>query len=168
MSDDRQFFKSQIGMHEPWATARQTPLSHSFCQWVVAGNEDVVVSDAREHPARNNLAISELGVVAYAGMPIFGDSDQPLGSFCAIDLKPREWSDGELATLLELSNVANAYVATAAGLPSAHEAAKTGLMSCATVLVRDTERVGENQRVELVRIVDQLSRQLTQSDGTAQ
>jgi hypothetical protein len=32
---DRQFFKSSIGLQEPWASKRQTPLSHSFCQHVV-------------------------------------------------------------------------------------------------------------------------------------
>jgi hypothetical protein len=33
---DRQFFKSALGLPEPWATRRETPLSHSFCQHVVA------------------------------------------------------------------------------------------------------------------------------------
>src|SRR3954454_8796989 len=47
---DRQFFKSQTGLAEPWASARQTPLTHSFCQHVVATGEPLVVSDARVHP----------------------------------------------------------------------------------------------------------------------
>src|SRR5262245_3464148 len=29
---DRQFFKSSIGLPEPWASLRQTPLTHSFCK----------------------------------------------------------------------------------------------------------------------------------------
>ena len=33
---DRQFFKSAVGLPEPWAARRETPLSHSFCQHVVA------------------------------------------------------------------------------------------------------------------------------------
>jgi CheY-like chemotaxis protein len=32
---DRQFFKSCVGLPLPWATERETPLSHSFCQHVV-------------------------------------------------------------------------------------------------------------------------------------
>ena len=36
VDDRRQFFKSQVGLAEPWASARETPLTHSFCQYVVA------------------------------------------------------------------------------------------------------------------------------------
>ena len=36
MDADRQFFKSCLGMPEPWASQRGTPLSHSFCQHAVA------------------------------------------------------------------------------------------------------------------------------------
>ena len=31
---DRQFFASECGLSEPWASARETPLTHSFCQHV--------------------------------------------------------------------------------------------------------------------------------------
>ena len=44
VEEDRQFFKSQTGLAEPWASARQTPISHSFCQYVVASNEALVVT----------------------------------------------------------------------------------------------------------------------------
>ena len=29
---NRQFFKSCVGLPEPWRSRRETPLSHSFCQ----------------------------------------------------------------------------------------------------------------------------------------
>lgn len=32
---DRQVFPGMVGLAEPWATSRQTPLSHSLCQHVV-------------------------------------------------------------------------------------------------------------------------------------
>ena len=51
VDDDRQFFKSCLGLPQPWARQRQTPLSHSFCQHVVESREPLVISDAREHPA---------------------------------------------------------------------------------------------------------------------
>src|SRR5947207_217504 len=47
---DRQFFKSQVGLPEPWATRRETPLSHSFCQHVVTSGARFIVEDARHHP----------------------------------------------------------------------------------------------------------------------
>src|SRR6478752_4593141 len=32
VDDDRQFFKSCVGLAEPWNSTRETPLSHSFCR----------------------------------------------------------------------------------------------------------------------------------------
>ena len=49
----------------------KTPLSHSFCQYVVEDGAALVVEDAREDERlASNLAISDLGVIAYAGYPI--------------------------------------------------------------------------------------------------
>ena len=50
VDENRQFFKSCFGLPEPWASWRETPLSHSFCQHVVTSNEPLVISDARIHP----------------------------------------------------------------------------------------------------------------------
>ncbi|CAA9541168.1 MAG: hypothetical protein AVDCRST_MAG88-23, partial [uncultured Thermomicrobiales bacterium] len=101
---DRQFFKSCVGLPEPWATARQTPLSHSFCQHVVAARAPLVVEDARVHPLlRDNLAVPDLGVVAYLGIPLVTADGHVLGSFCAIDDRPRCWTDEDIAILTELT-----------------------------------------------------------------
>src|SRR5687768_622787 len=62
VDSDHQFFKSCLGLPEPWATRRGSPLTHSFCQHAVASREPLLVSDAREHPVlRDNLAIREIG-----------------------------------------------------------------------------------------------------------
>ena len=67
---DRQFFKSCLGLPEPWASQRGTPLSHSFCQHAVATREPLIVEDSREHELlRDNPAIRDIGVIAYAGIP---------------------------------------------------------------------------------------------------
>ena len=39
IEDHRQFFKACVGLPEPWASARQTPLSHSLCQHVVVARQ---------------------------------------------------------------------------------------------------------------------------------
>lgn len=36
VDSDRQFFKSCLGLPEPWSLWRETPLTHSFCQTVGA------------------------------------------------------------------------------------------------------------------------------------
>lgn len=88
---DRQFFKSCIGLPEPWATQRQTPMSHSFCQHAIAEGRPLVINNAHEDPrVRDNLAIRDLNVVAYLGVPLVVDG-QALGTLCVIDDKPRVW-----------------------------------------------------------------------------
>ena len=106
---DRQFFVSCPGLAEPWATARETPHSHSFCQYVVATGERLVVEDARKVGFLNtNLAIRDLGVIAYAGIPLRLATGEVLGSFCAIDTAPRRWTEGDLDTLQTLADAAMA------------------------------------------------------------
>ncbi|BAL86987.1 putative multi-sensor signal transduction histidine kinase [Actinoplanes missouriensis 431] len=109
--DDRQVFASQIGLPEPWAERGQTPLSHSFCRHVVDDDRPLVVSDARLNDRlKDNLAIPEIGVIAYAGMPIRVDG-RTLGSFCAIDGQPREWSPDDLAVLEDLAAAVSTEIA---------------------------------------------------------
>ncbi|HEV2148765.1 MAG TPA: GAF domain-containing protein [Longimicrobiaceae bacterium] len=104
VDEDRQFFKSCIGLPEPWASRRETPLSHSFCQHAVASREPLVIADAREDPlVRDNLAIRDLGVIAYLGVPLITSEGYELGSFCVIDTQPREWTDEEVRTVKDLA-----------------------------------------------------------------
>jgi signal transduction histidine kinase len=108
----RQFFLSALGLGEPWATARETPLSHSFCQYVVISDEPLIVPDATlDERLRESCAIPDLGVIAYAGMPIRAPDGEPLGALCAIDNVPRTWTAEELATLHDLSLCLNTEIA---------------------------------------------------------
>ena len=102
---DRQFFKSQQGLPERWARARETPLSHSFCQHVVLRHEPLIVGDARNDPlVCENLAIADLGVAAYLGVPLTTAEGHVLGSLCAIDTEPRVWSQDDLLTLQDIAH----------------------------------------------------------------
>ena len=108
---ERQFFAASCGLPQPWASQRQTRLSHSFCQHVVVSRQPFVVSDARQHPlVKDNLAIRDLGVIAYAGVPLTTEDDDILGSFCAIDSKPRAWSKDDLSTLNDFAESAMAHI----------------------------------------------------------
>jgi len=101
VDDQRQFFAAAHGLDAHWKERRQTPLSHSFCQHVVNERNALVVDDAR---ACNNLAVDELNVAAYAGVPICDLNDNVLGSFCVIDEKPRQWTPDELKLLRLLAD----------------------------------------------------------------
>ena len=102
--NDRQFFKSQLGLSEPWSAQRQTPLSHSFCQHVVNENATLVVEDAAQHQTfKDNLAVRDLGVATYIGAPIHNPEAEAIGAFCVIDGNPRRWSHKEIEQLERLS-----------------------------------------------------------------
>lgn len=104
VDNERQFFKSAIGLAEPWNTCQQTLLSHSFCQYVVAKDMPLVIPDARNDPlVADNLAIPDLGVEAYLGIPLRSREGAVLGSLCAIDTSPREWNDADIADLTDFA-----------------------------------------------------------------
>jgi GAF domain-containing protein len=101
-------FPGAYGLPEPWLSERQMPLSHSFCRHVVSSGEPLVVENAHDVPlVATNLAVMELGVVAYAGMPLRisnGSLAGPVvGSVCAIDHRPRRWNQADLVDLAELA-----------------------------------------------------------------
>jgi hypothetical protein len=100
----QQVFKSRRGLDEPWASSGVTPLSHSFCQHAVEARTSLVISDAREHPLlRDNLAIEDLRVVAYAGAPLITPEGHALGTLCVIDHVPRNWTHDQVEMLTDLA-----------------------------------------------------------------
>lgn len=104
---DRQFFAAADGLAAETAELRETPLSHSFCQHVVAGAAPLVVRDATRHPLVSDIApFGEIGAQAYAGMPLITSDGHALGSFCAFDPEPRDWSDEDLLVLQDLASAA--------------------------------------------------------------
>ena len=101
---DEQVFPGAAGLPEPWQSTRRTPLTHSFCRHVVASARPLVIEDARRVPlVRDNPAVPELGVVAYAGMPLVDVDGRVIGSLCAVDSTPRRWTDADLAVLVDLA-----------------------------------------------------------------
>ncbi|GIF16245.1 GAF domain-containing protein [Actinoplanes teichomyceticus] len=125
---DRQWFASVRGIPEPWASARQTPLTYSFCQHVVDADAPLVVADARGDPRlRDNLAVTEWSLVAYAGNPLRAPDGTLLGAFCVGDTAPRQWSAEDLLLLDDLAAVAATEIAAqvhAARLSRANEQAE--------------------------------------------
>jgi len=115
VDEHRQFFKSACGLPEPWASARETPLTHSFCQYVAIENKPLVIEDARlVDLVKENLAVRDLGVIGYAGMPVRDGSGKVIGALCAISPEPRAWTADELDTLRLLADQASAEIAVRA------------------------------------------------------
>jgi GAF domain-containing protein len=102
---DRQVFAGCIGLDEPWASRRETPLSHSLCQHAVDSREPLVLPDVRADPTlRDSLAIRDLRVIAYVGFPLISDDGHVLGTLCVIDHRPRAWTSEQIDDLGDLAH----------------------------------------------------------------
>jgi hypothetical protein len=102
---DRQFFKSQTGLPEGLAKARQTARNVSVCGHVVAKNQVMVIEDlARDRRFANNPLLKEHGIRFYAGVPLLAPNGQPIGSLCLMDLKPRQLTEREKRLLQEYAS----------------------------------------------------------------
>jgi diguanylate cyclase (GGDEF)-like protein len=119
VDDQGQHFPGLTGLGGWAGEQRSTPLSHSFCQHVVASESMLIVSDAAIHPlVQDNAARADLGVVAYAGVPLRGDDGHTYGALCAIDTTPVTWTDEQLAILEDLASAAMAEIELRATIKS--------------------------------------------------
>jgi two-component system, cell cycle sensor histidine kinase and response regulator CckA len=108
---DRVFFKSSVGLPEPLATQREVPLSRSFCQLVAAAGEPIRIADARVRSfLQDDWAVRELGIVAYAGVPVTTPDGYVLGALCVIDRAVRIWTDEEVGLLWDLAAAAQSEI----------------------------------------------------------
>jgi GAF domain-containing protein len=104
---DRQYFVAAHGLPDPSASARQTSLDYSICQYPVASGRPLIVGDLRAEPVlAANRAVTEMGVMAYAGIPLTDPVGRAFGAFCVIDVAPRDWDHGQLAALARLADIA--------------------------------------------------------------
>ncbi|MGA3349829.1 MAG: GAF domain-containing protein [Candidatus Sulfotelmatobacter sp.] len=171
---DRQFFKSQVGLPEPWASTQQTPLTHSFCQWAVSDKEELIVEDAtKEHGLISNLAIRDLGIVSYAGIPVFSRNGVVLGSFWAIDFTPRVWKEADLANLRNLARMSEGGLILDKMLnTNAHDgfrryASASVILNAAQILLRGGISLGAYESGALLEIIEQMAQALMDSQTSA-
>lgn len=84
-------------------TERVEAVEVSYCQHVVAQDDVVVVNDSQTDAlVRDNPSTIDGGIRAYLGVPVRRDG-HCLGSFCVVDLQPRQWTEEDLAVLEELA-----------------------------------------------------------------
>lgn len=103
---------SQAGQTMPGAAGltsaadkdRTAPLAFSICQHVVRAGAPLVVGDLRTHPTlHDSPATVSLGLISYAGVPLYNLAGQAVGALCVMDFRPRAWPDQQIAWLLERS-----------------------------------------------------------------
>jgi PAS domain S-box-containing protein len=114
---ERQLFVSSSGLPHDLEELGESPLSHSFCKYVVESGVPLIVPDTRlDERVRDNPSIVEHDVIAYAGFPVRSPDGHLLGAFCVFDGRPRRWTDDDLATLSDLAALAESEI----GLRLAH------------------------------------------------
>lgn len=99
---DRIWFKSHHGVD-----AQQIEREPGLCASAILNDEPWVVTDAEVDPRTltNPLVRGELGLRFYAGVPLTTRDGHNLGTLNVIDIKPREVSEEELATLQDLAAI---------------------------------------------------------------
>lgn len=102
-----QYFRAHHGLPADLERAQATDRDVSFCQFVVRDEEAFEVNDAQHDGRVPQDLVQRYGISAYLGEPIrVGGS--VVGTLCAIDVKPREFTPGQRATLKDLSLVVSA------------------------------------------------------------
>ncbi|MBU0830544.1 MAG: sensor domain-containing diguanylate cyclase [Gammaproteobacteria bacterium] len=103
---DRDFYKSTFGMSEALNSARELN-GRTFCHHVLVSEDALILEDVAQLPVfRDVPAVASLGVRAYAGIPLKTEAGEMLGSFCAVDFQPKQWSKRDIEILVELAHSA--------------------------------------------------------------
>ena len=104
VDDSREHVKSVTGGLGSFSPGADVPLAHSLCRGVIEAGAALVVSDAASHPdSRANPTVLELGIGAYAGVPVRDADGHVLGALCVADTDARAWSNEDLESLRDLA-----------------------------------------------------------------
>jgi PAS domain S-box-containing protein len=96
---DRQFFISSHGIGEPFRSARQGPLSTSYCRFVIDSEAPVVIRDAEINPLVSHIGAWKDGFISYLGVPVRDRNGEVVASVCAAGSQARIWNKHDLQSL---------------------------------------------------------------------
>ena len=107
VTPEDQHLAGMVQHDDPTNTSRETSLSASVCQFAVATEEPLVISDSLKDPLVRDMETVRRGAVgAYAGVPLRTSEGHVLGTLCVVDARPRTWDDESLALLDDLTALA--------------------------------------------------------------
>ncbi len=100
---NRQWLKSCVGM-DGSDTAREI----TFCTHTIQSREPMVVPDAAADPrfTGNPLVLGPPHIASYLGVPLATPDGYNLGALCAIDTKPRNFSDAQVEVMKSFAALA--------------------------------------------------------------
>lgn len=109
LDDSRELIIGRNAVHGDGERVR--PAKLSIGKFTVVSGIPFIVDDATVHPllAHHPLVLSgEVG--AYAGVPIFSDDDDAVGSLYSWDPRPLNWSGGQILVLQDMADLASAKI----------------------------------------------------------
>jgi len=157
VGSDRQHFVGCGGGDPSWTTAREMPLTHGFCPFALGAEDAYSFADARvDSVLAANPVVEQLGVVAYAGVPLRVADGEPIGTLCAIDQEPHEWSEDDLAILADLaaSAAAELQLLAATRHVARHQSRVRTLAALSSALVRASS--AEDVIDEVAPVIDRM------------
>lgn len=103
IQDDRQWFKSVVG----WQVT-ELPIADSLCSQVIADGKPLIIENTLESLTlmSNKFVCQKPKIRFYAGHALHDYAGKTIGSFCALDLKPRKVDDSFSQTLADLADMA--------------------------------------------------------------
>jgi diguanylate cyclase (GGDEF)-like protein len=100
VDEHRQWFRSHDGFDNT-----ETTHQIAFCSHAITARGPIVVRDARLDPrfCASPLVVEPPNIVSYIGAPLISREGHQLGSLCALDCVPRDYSAAQLDILVEFS-----------------------------------------------------------------
>lgn len=107
VDSDRQWFKSAVGL-----PVCETKRNISFCTWVVADNQHLLVNDTFKDQRfkENPLVLGVPFIRFYSGVPLYSMRGLLLGTLCILHSKPRQMTADEITTQHLLAKQAEALI----------------------------------------------------------
>lgn len=129
----RSWYKSCVGLGPD--AERFAAVQESFCRYVVERDAPLILDDARaDRRTRHNPTILDMGIVAWAGVPIQALDGEVVGTFCVVDAVPRQWSAQDVLVIETLAAAASGEIALRAALAAeamAHAEAEARVVEAA-------------------------------------
>ena len=103
VQQERQWYKSVAGLQ-----VTELPLSRSLCGEVLREGKAIVIPDTLDdlYLMNNPLVTGKPGIRFYAGFPIRNSDRRVVGTFCVMDLKPRQPDAAFAGALADLGQMA--------------------------------------------------------------
>ncbi len=102
VDDNEQFFAGQVGLD-----ADRTAREVAFCAHTIMTSKPFVVENADNDPrfSLNPLVTDKPGIKSYLGIPLETSPGIRIGALCAVDRKPRSFSENDIRTLISLAQI---------------------------------------------------------------